>query len=271
MEKNYTCKRCEMFFLIKSHLKSHLQRKNPCEFIDQDYDRDILINELYKKPLNEKTFDCEFCETKFNHSSTKSRHKKICKSRPLDKFSILEQTVEELKKELINIKSKPINNTTNNNTQININGIKLRDFGRENMEAIPQSLISTLFMDLRFRELLAQLHCDPNYPENQNIRIKSIKKNTMEIFRNNKWDLLSFNKGLQELLLHGHKIFKDYYKNDKERILKEDMDEDELRNTLQILDDIENLNKNKIKPLIEDLELMLEEYKTSGLAIVLPL
>jgi hypothetical protein len=269
MEKNYTCKRCEMFFLIKSHLKSHLQRKNPCEFIDQDYDRDILINELYKKPLNEKTFDCEFCETKFNHSSTKSRHKKICKSRPLDKFSILEQTVEELKKELINIKSKPINNTTNNNTQININGIKLRDFGRENMEAIPQSLISTLFMDLRFRELLANLHCDPNYPENQNVRIKSIKNNTMEIFRNNKWDLITFTNGLTELLLQGHKIFKEYYQNDKNRILNEDMSEDELNEILKQLDKIELLNKNEIKPLKEDIKLMLEEYKSTGSAIII--
>jgi hypothetical protein len=31
-------------------------------------------------------------------------------------------------------------------------------------------------MDLRFRELLANLHCDPNYPENQNVRIKASKE-----------------------------------------------------------------------------------------------
>jgi hypothetical protein len=267
---SFICKRCNSQFSNKFNLKSHLLKNIPCEFIESDFDRNILIDDLYQRKLNDKTFDCEYCNKKFNHTSTKTQHKKICKSKPLDKITILENTVEKLISKIEILEAQP-KNTTNNNTQININGIKLRDFGRENMEAIPQSLISTLFMDLRFRELLAQLHCDPNYPENQNIRIKSIKKNTMEIFRNNKWDLLSFNKGLQELLLHGHKIFKDYYKNDKERILKEDMDEDELRNTLQILDDIENLNKNKIKPLIEDLELMLEEYKTSGLAIVLPL
>jgi hypothetical protein len=33
----------------------------------------------------------------------------------------------------------------------------------------------------------------------------------MEIFRNNKWDLMTFPRGL-ELLLQGHKIFKEYYK-----------------------------------------------------------
>ena len=160
-------------------------------------------------------------------------------------------------------------NTTNNNTQINLNGIKLRDFGNENMNAIPESLVSTLFMDLRFRELLANLHCDPNYPENQNVRIKSIKRNTMEIFRNNKWDLMTFTNGLTELLLQGHKIFKEYYQNDKNRILNEDMTEDELNEILCQLDKIELLNKNEIKPLKEDIQLMLEEYKSTGTAIVI--
>jgi hypothetical protein len=136
------------------------------------------------------------------------------------------------------------------------------------MDALPESLVSSLFCDLRFRELLAQLHCDPNFPENQNIRIRSIKRNTMEIFRNNKWDIVSFSKGLQELLLQGHKIFKDFYKNDKERILEEDMDEGDLREILSQLKKIEDLNKNEIKPLIEDLQMMLEEFKLTGSAIV---
>jgi hypothetical protein len=271
---DYICKRCDAIFSIKSHLKSHLQRKNICIFIEHDLDRDILIDELYQRTLNNKTYDCEYCNMKFNHASNKSRHKKICKSKTLDKFSILEQTVEELKKELINIKNndtKITNNITNNNnnTQINLNGIKLRDFGNENMNAIPESLVSTLFMDLRFRELLANLHCDPNYPENQNVRIKSIKRNTMEIFRNNKWDLMTFTNGLTELLLQGHKIFKEYYQNDTNRILNEDMSEDELNEILKQLDKIELLNKNEIKPLKEDIKLMLEEYKSTGSAIIL--
>jgi len=277
---DFICKRCNVTFSSKTRLKTHLQRKNPCEFIETDYDRILLIQELYEKKLNDKTYDCEFCGTKFNHVSGKSHHKKICKQKPLDEITQLKTTVNQLVSKIEILETQPKNNnTTNNNTQININGVaqlesvgrvKLRDFGRENMDALPESLVSSLFLELRFRELLAQLHCDPNYPENQNIRIKSIKRNTMEIFRNNKWDLVNFNKGLQELLLQGHRIFKDYYKNDKQRILKEDMDEDELRNTLGILDDIESLNKNEIKPLIEDLEMMLEEFKNAGSAIIVP-
>ena len=119
----------------------------------------------------------------------------------------------------------------------------------------------------RFRELLANLHCDPNYPENQNVRIKSIKRNTMEIFRNNKWDIMTFTNGLTELLLQGHKIFKDYYKKDKERIFEEDMSEQEIKDALIQLEKIEKLSKDEIKPLLIDLQMMLEEYNSTGSAI----
>jgi hypothetical protein len=131
------------------------------------------------------------------------------------------------------------------------------------MDAIPESLVSTLL------ELLANLHCDPNFPENQNIRIKSVKRNTMEIYRNNKWDIMTFSKGLTELLLQGHKIFKDYYKKDKERILEEDMTDQDIKEILNQLDKIEKLNKEELKPLLVDLQMMLEEYRQNGHAIIL--
>jgi hypothetical protein len=276
----FICKRCNVDFQVKAYLKIHLLRKNPCKFIDEDYDREDLIEELYQRKLNDKTFDCEYCHMKFNHSSGKSQHKKICKSKPADEITLLKNTVNKLvfkideqQNKIEKLEAQPLNTqNTTNNTQINnisVNGVKLRDFGRENMDALPESLISSLFCDLRFRELLAQLHCDPNFPENQNVRIRSIKRNTMEIFRNNKWDILNFTNGLNELLLQGHKIFKHYYKNDKQRILDEDMSEDDLREILCQLDKIENLNKNEVKPLIKDLQMMLEEYKSTGSAIVI--
>jgi hypothetical protein len=272
----FICKRCNIGFSSKTRLKTHLQRKNPCEYIENNIDAEILIDELYERKINDKTYDCEYCNKKFNSTSGKSQHKKICKSKPLDKITVLENIVSSLVEDNKALKAEinkkqPTNITNNNNTQININnnGVKLRDFGRENMDAVPNSLMSYLFMELRFRDLLSQLHCDPNFPENQNIRIRSIKRNTMEIFRNNKWDIVSFSKGLQELLLQGHRIFKDFYKNDKERILEEDMDEDDMREILSQLQKIADLNKNEIKPLIDDLQMMLEEFKSTGSAIVL--
>ena len=261
----FICKRCECIFNRKANLIQHLKRKNICDPIYNDSESSLLINELINKKYNETTYNCCYCEKKFNFHSAKYRHQNICKNK-----DNITSKIKELESKLTELNNKlNVTNNITNNTQINLNGIKLRDFGNENMNAIPESLISTLFMDLRFRELLANLHCDPNYPENQNVRIKSIKRNTMEIFRNNKWDLMTFTNGLTELLLQGHKIFKEYYQNDKNRILNEDMTEDELNEILCQLDKIELLNKNEIKPLKEDIQLMLEEYKSTGTAIVI--
>jgi len=272
----YVCKRCNYNSNYKRCLLQHLNSKNPCEVINESIDRERLINEISIKKYKENTFDCEYCEKKFNNSSNMYRHKKICKKNPIK----VNQSIEiiDLKKEIDNLKSLIINNTTNNTTNnqqinnINVslpNNVKLRDFGKENMAALPDSLISSLFMDLRFREILANLHCDPNYPENQNVRIKSAKRNTMEIYRNNKWDIMTFAKGLTELLLQGHKIFKTYYEKDKDRILEDDMSEQEIKDVLSQLDQIEKLNKEELRPLLIELQMMLEEYRENGHAIVI--
>jgi Fe-S-cluster containining protein len=263
------CPRCGYESEHKHCMQNHYKKKIICEAKYDDTDIQSLLNILNYKIFNAKTFDCEFCKKKFNSCSSKSRHKKICKEKPVENTNNLQSQIDELKKIISNIPAIQNNNITNN-TQNNINVTipKLNDFGRENMNALPETLISTLFMDLRFRELLSNLHCDPNYPENQNVRIKSIKRNTMEIFRNNKWDIMTFTKGLTELLLQGHKIFKDYYKKDKERILEEDMSDDEIKEILNQLEQIEKLSKDELKPLLVDLEMMLEEYRENGSAIV---
>jgi hypothetical protein len=261
----HTCPRCGYITNNKTNYKTHLLRINKCTPSLLDISIESLIKGLNKID----NYKCDYCDTSFINSQLKYKHKKLCtqnKNNLIKQVSNLTKIVQELQNKNL-YQSSIINNQQINN--INITIPKLNDFGRENMNAIPETLVSTLFMDLRFRELLANLHCDPNYPENQNVRIKSIKRNTMEIFRNNKWDIMTFSKGLTELILQGHKIFKEYYKKDKDRILKEDMNESEIREVLDQLDEIEKLSKNELKPLLEDLQMMLEEYRENGSAIIL--
>jgi hypothetical protein len=254
------CKRCGCSFTLKNNLKNHINKKTQCDPIISNMSRDDLLDDI---DTQKTCFICELCDKTFSSKQGKYQHKQKCIiSHEKNNIIKLQTQIDEIR----NI------NITNNNQQINNINItipKLNDFGRENMDAIPETLVSTLFMDLRFRELLANLHCDPNYPENHNVRIKSIKRNTMEIFRNNKWDIMTFSKGLTELLLQGHKIFKEYYKKDKDRILEEDMNESEIREVLDQLDQIEKLSKDELKPLLEDLQMMLEEYRENGSAIIL--
>jgi hypothetical protein len=270
------CNRCGYESKYKKCLVQHLNNKVQCKCIDEskDIDRQHLLDELTIKKYNDEASVCDFCEKKFNCKSSMYRHKKICKKKPAETTEQLfkmQQQIDKQQEQIEQLKKQAPSNVINNNTQNNINITvpKLKNFGWENMDAIPESLVSSLFMNLRFKELLANLHCDPNFPENQNIRIKSVKRNTMEIFRNNKWDIVTFTKGLTDLLLQGHRIFTDYYNKDKKRILEEDMDEQDLREILSQLQKIQDLNKSEIKPLIEDLQMMLEEYRENGHAIVL--
>ena len=271
----FICKRCNYETNIKCNLIRHLKKAKECEPLFE-YNRKDLLNDLNNKNGKED-IACEYCNKLFNFASNKSRHKKNCESNPKNKNSLVEQVlnltkiVEDLQNKSKTQETTCINNnnTTNNTQNINITVPKIKNFGWENMDAIPESLVSSLFMNLRFKELLANLHCDPNFPENQNVRIKSVKRNTMEIYRNNKWDIVTFTKGLTDLLLQGHKIFTDYYNKDKKRILEEDMDEQDLREILSQLQKIQDLNKSEIKPLIDELQMMLEEYRENGHAIVL--
>jgi bifunctional ADP-heptose synthase (sugar kinase/adenylyltransferase) len=118
-----------------------------------------------------------------------------------------------------------------------------------------ESLISTLFMDLRFKELLANLHLAVQVSESECSNKVSKYQNIQE---NNKWDIMTFTNGLTfELLLQGHKIFKDYYKNDKARILEEDMSEQN-QGCFNSIRKMKKLSKEEIKPLLIDLQMMLE-------------
>lgn len=232
----YICKRCNYSSLYKRCIIQHLKNKKICKVILEDIDINILLDEFIVKTYNDIRYECDLCNKQFNCRSSMYRHIKTCN--------------KKLKKRNINFECIA-----------HIINVNLKDFGRENMNALPLDLIGNLFMNLKFRELLENLHCDPNFPDNHNIKITSIKRNVMGIYRNNKWEIVTFVNGLNELLLQGHKIFIDYYKNNKDKILEEDMSERDLNELLNILDNIEKLNNNDIKSLQMELQLMLETHR----------
>jgi hypothetical protein len=236
-----------------------------CEAIHADVSVLTLLDALLSKPKGE--YRCEYCDKCFVSPQSKYQHKQRCQSsKQSDTFT--EDRLSKLEAELDKLKSNQIGNTQNN-IQINVNTntgqLKVRNFGCENMEALPIQLLETLFLDLKFRELLENLHCDPDYPENHNVRIKSTKRELMEIYRNNKWDVVTFVNGLDELLMQGHRIFKDYYRKNKDKILEDDMDEEDLKNIWQQLCDIERLSEENVKPLRKELQLMLESHRSNQL------
>lgn len=239
--------------------------KNTCTNEVSSISRSDLIKKLINRNLNNKTYDCEICGKKFNSASNKSRHKKICETKDSELID-LKNVVKDLENELFKVKNMiNTNNTTNNTINIQINNsdtdVYLRPFGQENMTPLNIQIIGDLFLNLNIPELLKILHCNPDYPENHNIRIKSVKRKAIEIYRGDKWDIVTYVKGLNEYLLQGYSIFQEYYGNYKETI-KNEMTQKELEDTLIKLKEIRDLNTDVIKNFYDDTILMLESIRT---------
>lgn len=263
----FDCKRCGCVFKRKDYLLSHLNRKRFCQALINNINKEDLIkNILIIKQELTFGYQCNYCNKYFNSSQGKYQHKRNCKQNPVNEIFFehinLVKIVNKQQILLDDLQKKIEVKSLTYNKNIIVN---LKDFGHENMKALPNDFIGNLFMNCKFRELLENLHCDCNFPENHNIKIKSIKRNVIEIYRNNRWELVTFVNGLNELLLQGHKIFLDYYKKNKEKILDEDMSDKDLKELLDKLDNIEKLNKKEIEFLHIELQLMLEMHRVHEL------
>lgn len=255
------CKRCGHNFLTKSNLLQHLRRKTPCDEVKGNISIESYLEELLPKPLyNDKTYDCEFCKKKFNHWQNKYRHVKTCPKKNqeptgtetvtvsktfLDDLNRRVQQLENQNSKVITINNNIINSGNINSG--NTNNIT-RNFGYENMNAIPHDFVRSCFMNLRFRDLFENLHCDPDYPENHNVRIKNIKRQQIEMYSDDKWKVTSYKNGLQDIMTRLFSIFDEFIRKYKHEAL-EDMSEAEFQELIKELDEIENLSKksNEVK------------------------
>jgi hypothetical protein len=73
------CKRCGYRCSTKTNLLKHLRRQNKCEPIYENIMIDDYINALLTKQYNDKTYDCEHCNKKFNTYQSRWRHYSVCK------------------------------------------------------------------------------------------------------------------------------------------------------------------------------------------------
>lgn len=272
MVESYDCPRCGHEFTTRASLVRHLKRQNTCQAL-LDTISAVEILKIVEKPKLTDGFQCEFCDKFFNSSQGKYQHKKFCKKKK--KNDDISSRIEELTKEINDLKKKSSkdksSSTTTNSQNINCNNTyniqinNLKPFGSENMEPLDIQTIGDLFLNLDIPELLKILHCNPDYPENHNIRIKSVKRKAIEIYRGNKWDIVTYVNGLSEYLKQGRTIFFEYYKNNKNTV-KDEMTSEELEDILKTLREIDSIEKevfNKVlKRYYSDLALMLESIRT---------
>ena len=109
-------------------------------------------------------------------------------------------------------------NVINNTININLN-----NFGKESLEHISDEFLDKCIKKLNkgMVDLLENIHYNKNVPENNNIRIKSIKQNLLEKYQEGEWIECDKNNTLDELIRKGFKILYQHYLCSKDENIEE--------------------------------------------------
>lgn len=196
---------------------------------------------------------------------------KTCKGNVDDKVFAMKSEIAELRHQLSTL--LPSNNTNNgtyynapvtNNITIQVTPSPpiLRNFGKDNLDAVPEEFLENAIMNLQIRELIEELHFDPNYPENHNVRLTSLKRNLMQMYINDKWQTIPMLQGINDLISQATDIFLDYYKKNTDIVI-ENIGEEEANKLLRRLRDLEAMIQDKFrKGVTKNLEgLMIDKRK----------
>jgi hypothetical protein len=145
--------------------------------------------------------DCPHCGKHYIHSRNIPRHIRLnCK-----KVTTLTTT-----------NNQPSSNTNINNGTINQivtnNNIVLSNFGDPDIDYLTNSMKRELCGRgySCIQAILQEICFNDNHPENKTIRIKSEKRNEIEIYKNNKWNRDSIENGVTELIKLAFDLLDDF-------------------------------------------------------------
>lgn len=226
---SFECKRCGHTTKNKANMISHLHNKKVCEATKEDIPRQKLIEELQFKERLRASICCPTCNKTISKAHL-ARHKKVCKGRynttdnepevTKEEFLKLKAELEELKQQISGYQaasSSTINNTTNNNTQNNTNNIniniQLNNFGQENTSCLTPEFLTYCLSNPKkgISSLIESLHYNKDFPENHNLRCKSLKNNIFEKFVDTQWTLCDASNTLDELIKKGYRILESHF------------------------------------------------------------
>lgn len=226
-EQIHTCERCGFQTTLKGSLVRHLQNKKVCPAKLKSIDRQELLSRLASREYKTETTTCEFCNKTISKPVI-ARHKKTCKQRQqtppktTEFEGISNETLQKLKQmikqeileEIEHNKTTVVNNNNNTNTTINNTyNIQLNNFGQENMSCLNPELLTYCLSNPKkgMSSLIETIHYNKDYPENQNLRCKSLKNNIFERFVDTQWTLCDASNTLDELIKKGYRILEAHF------------------------------------------------------------
>jgi hypothetical protein len=216
----YTCKRCGYETSYKCAILTHLRRKKPCLCTKSDISPEQLISEITSDG-KERSHGCNNCDKVYTTRQALSVHKKKCMASTINSRTDNEE-IEHLKKQMVllecklkEVEQRTVTNTTNNNTMNQQNNINIhvgRDtlcsFGKESMNHITPEFLKQCLLQTYdgVKSFVNELHCNPDVPENHNIRFKSTKQKLVEVYKDERWVECNQTTTLDSLIKNGYKV-----------------------------------------------------------------
>lgn len=268
----YTCGRCGYQTKQRYLLVNHRQRKRPCDPLHCDISNTDLLKELDNADIDLKKYVCNVCGKRYANRQSKYMHQKDCKG--VTQVVPVPPTVEELastvaslKAELAELKSKGVgtHNITNYNgcnVQQN-NNIILQNFGSEKVDHLPSSYLSWCFANKEegIKTLIQDIHFDKECPENHNVRLKSSKKELMEVYNDGRWVVSDQDKVLTELIEKGYRVLRKHGRKNKTNVMDdENLEEQEVNEIVEWLENVYD-DKREQKPIKRELLLLFLNNK----------
>jgi Fe-S-cluster formation regulator IscX/YfhJ len=138
--------------------------------------------------------------------------------------------------------------------------IDILPYGEEDMNAIPEFFIRSCFMNLEFGTVFENLHKDPDFPQNNNIKMKAGRKKALEVYMDGAWVTKEYDEQIHDIILRIHGIFDDYQRSGHEKIL-EDMTEEEWMDIQKELDDIKDSGSDRYAKVKAEIVNVLVAHK----------
>jgi hypothetical protein len=208
-QQTYSCKRCGYTSPYKQNVINHLNRKKICQAMNTsvDIDPDSLVKELMRT-VKEEAHECKYCGKKFNCKSSVYRHHNTCDLARQQIDIILANEIQRIRNEITDIQSKSPTYNIQNIQNIQNIIINVNSYGSEMLDHITPQLLTKCVLGLNsgFQCLLQHIHFNPEIPENRNVRLKSHKKNMLELFRDGQWVTCDKSATIEDLIGKSYKI-----------------------------------------------------------------
>jgi hypothetical protein len=282
----FNCDLCTKIFSTNQMLRYHKDNKVcvtiSCEYCDKScininwYNKHLKKCEKFKL-VSDGKYMCSSCKKFFSAKRSRDRHvSDICPVYKTKNIDLLNEKVDKLTTKMTELtefinnnvtdnitNNGTVNNITNNgtvNNVTNITNVTINLFGKEDISYMNVNhklkILNDVFKSIR--SYVNEVHFNKKHPENQNIRMKSLRRNDMEMYRNdvNKWELIRIKDGVDLIIDEGYGNIMEFYEECKTRL-----SDFKLRRLKDFINLYENGDENLKRTIMRDVSFAIKNSR----------